>query len=61
MKEELEGKFKFISFLNEQSLSILNEIAKKARIKYVRKHTKKPIEEKINYDKLMRQGSKNRI
>jgi len=61
MTRELKTEYKFASFLKEQSLSILNEIAKRDGIKYTKKHIRKPIEEKINYDKLMRQGSRDRI
>lgn len=51
--KEPKKEFKFISFLNEKSLANLNEIAKQGGIKYSKKHIKKPIEEKINYKKLM--------
>ena len=61
MQKEPKKEFKFISFLDEKSLAKLNEIAKKGGIKYIKKHIKKPVGEKINYDKLMRQGSKDRI
>jgi len=61
MQREPKKEFKLISFLDEKSLARLNEIAKRDGIKYIRKHTRKPIGEKINYDKLMRQGSRDRI
>ena len=61
MIRELKKEFKLISFLDEKSLARLNEIAKRDGIKYTKKHIRKPIGEKINYKKLMEQGSKNRI
>ena len=61
MKEEPKKEFKLISFLDAKSLARLNEIAKKGGIKYIKKHIKKSVGEKINYDKLMRQGSRDRI
>jgi len=61
MKEEPKKEFRFISFLDEKSLAKLNETAKKGGIKYIRRRIRKPIGEKINYDKLMRQGSRDRI
>lgn len=51
----VENEYRFISFLNKKSLFILNEIAKKGRVKYVKRRIKKPAEEPINYDKLMRE------
>ena len=59
MKEE--NKYKFISFLDKKSLDKFNEIAKRFGIKYSATKKRKPIEEKIDYDKLMRQGSRDRI
>jgi len=59
MKEE--NKYKFISFLDKKSLERFNEIAKKFGIKYSTIRKRKPVEEKIDYDKLMRQGSRDRI
>jgi len=59
MKEE--NKYKFISFLDKKSLERFNEIARKFGVKYIATKKRKPIEEKIDYDKLMRQGSRNRI
>ena len=61
MQREPKKEFKLISFLDEKSLARLNEIAKKGGIKYIKRHAKKPVGEKINYDKLMRQGSRDRI
>lgn len=62
MKSKIEKtEYKFISFLNSKSLENFNKIAKKFGIKYKAARVKKPIEEKINYDKLMRQGSRSRI
>ena len=61
MEKELKKEFKLISFLDEKSLTNLNKIAKQSGIKYSKKHTKKPIGEKINYKKLMEQGSRDRI
>ena len=55
------NEYKLASFLNEKSLTVLNEVARKGGIKYVKKRIKKPVEEKIDYDKLMRQGSRDRI
>lgn len=57
----VENEYKLASFLNEKSLKVLNEIARKGGVKYVKKRIKKPVGEKINYDKLMRQGSRSRI
>ncbi len=57
----VENEYKLASFLNDKSLSVLNEVARKGGVKYVKKRVKKPIEEKINYDKLMREGSRSRI
>jgi len=59
MKDKKE--FKFISFLDKKSLERFNEIARKFGVKYIATKKRKPIEEKIDYDKLMRQGSRNRI
>jgi len=56
-----ENKYRFISFLNKKSLDKFNEIAKKFGIKYLATKKRKPVEEKIDYDKLMRQGSRDRI
>ena len=56
-----ENKYRFISFLNKKSLDKFNEIAKKFGIKYSTIRKRKPVEEKIDYDKLMRQGSRDRI
>ena len=53
MKEE--NKYKFISFLDKKSLDKFNEIAKKFGIKYSLAKKRKPIEEKIDFNKLMRQ------
>ena len=53
MQRELKKEFKFISFLDEKSLAKINEIAKKGGIKYIRKRIRKPVEEKIDYKKLM--------
>jgi len=61
MTRELKKEFKLISFLDKKSLTTLNEIAKRGGIKYTKKHSKKPIGEKINYKKLMEQGSRDRI
>ncbi len=57
----VENEYKLISFIDEKSLTVLNEVARKGGIKYVKKRIKKPVEEKIDYDKLMRQGSRDRI
>lgn len=53
MKREPKKEFKLISFLNEESLARLNEIAKRGGIKYTKKKNRKPVGEKINYKKLM--------
>lgn len=57
----VENEYKLISFLNKKSLSILNEIAKKGRVKYIKRKIRKPIEEPVNYRKLMQTPSRNRI
>jgi len=59
MKEE--NKYKFISFLDKKSLERFNEIAKRFGIKYIATKKRKPIEEKVDYRKLMQTPSKNRI
>lgn len=61
MKNNIENTYKFISFLDKKSLDRFNEIAKRFGIRYKTTRVKKPIGEKINYDKLMRQGSRSRI
>lgn len=61
MTRELKTEFKLISFLDEESLARLNEIAKRGGIKYVKKYTKKETKEHIDYKKLMEQGSRSRI
>ncbi|MGD9276342.1 MAG: hypothetical protein PVJ67_04165 [Candidatus Pacearchaeota archaeon] len=49
----MENKYKLISFLDDVSLKTLNEIAKRAGIKYIIKKKKLRTSEKINYKKLM--------
>jgi len=53
MEREPKKEFKLISFLDEESLANLNILVKKLGIKYIKKHIRKPVEEKINYKKLM--------
>jgi len=53
MKRELKKEFKLVSFLDEESLANLNILVKQLGIKYIKKHIRKPVEEKINYKKLM--------
>ena len=57
----VKNEYKFISFLNKKSLDKFNEIAKRFGVKYSAIKKRKPVEEKIDYDKLMRQGSRDRI
>lgn len=53
MKKESKKEFNLTSFLNEESMANFNAIAMQLGIKYVKKHIRKPVEEKINYKKLM--------
>jgi len=53
MKKEPKKEFKLVSFLNGESLANLNAIAKRLGYRYIKKHIRKPVEEKINYKKLM--------
>jgi len=53
MKRKPKKEFKLISFLDGESLANLNTIVKHLGIKYTKKNIRKPVEEKIDYKKLM--------
>jgi hypothetical protein len=56
-----ENEYKLASFLNEKSLTVLNEVARNGGVKYVKKRIRKPIEEKIDYRKLMKAPNRSEI